>query len=73
MSKEAFASTVREKLRLLKSPLIDSDDESENTAPVVLSPDGQGLPNLNHMGDRVGPVQGTPEFRRVGHVLLALR
>lgn len=57
--------TAREKLRLLKSPLAGSDNDSDMNLPLILSPDGEAIPNLTGMGDRVGPVASTPEFQKV--------
>lgn len=52
---------ITEKLRLLKSPVVESDDSSdEGQAPL-----GASLPDLSQYGKRPGPLRDMPEFKRV--------
>lgn len=59
-AKRAFT----EKLRLLKSPVVESDDSSdEGQVPV-----GASLPDLSQYGKRPGRLRDMPEFKRVSPI-----
>lgn len=51
---------ITEKLRLLKSPVVESDGSGDELPPV-----GAGLPDLSQYGKRPGPLRDMPEFKRV--------
>lgn len=57
----AYKRTITEKLRLLKSPVLESDDSSDE----VQAPVGPSLPDLSQYGKRPGPLRNMPEFKRV--------
>lgn len=52
---------ITEKLRLLKSPVLESDDSSDEAQ----APLGASLPDLSQYGKRPGPLRNMPEFKRV--------
>lgn len=52
---------ITEKLRLLKSPVVESDGSSDEGQ----APFGASLPDLSQYGKRPGRLRDMPEFKRV--------